>query len=293
MFAALSAVFRSSAEVEELESKKRAKRGCRRERKTTWAPLQMVSVRKKHSLRGWWEHLRSLWQRHPNDQDKLEGVVEGEPVDGVDRGLDNRQEGVDDPVLLRVAISILHPCLYLCCLLSSSLSRETHGQPLGIIGLAAREEGAERVVGRNREAGGVDKELASDVKEDEEEVEGAETQDDVDLRHAGLLLEVVELRVLGELPVAKNRQSLPKAVFGGRAVEWSLLVELAQVVLGLLLNLWCCQSRWLTEEGGGRGPTLPLGLPDDMLAYCVLLRYEADTRVGYLALVSLIVWVMS
>lgn len=36
-----------------------------------------------------WGHVRGLGERHPEDQDELEGVVEGEPVDGVDGGLEN------------------------------------------------------------------------------------------------------------------------------------------------------------------------------------------------------------
>jgi hypothetical protein len=50
----------------------------------------------------------------------------------------------------------------------------THGQPLGVIGLASAEEGLEGVVGRDDEAGGVDEELSSDVEEDQEEVQGTE-----------------------------------------------------------------------------------------------------------------------
>lgn len=77
----------------------------------------------------------------------------------------------------------------------------THGQPLRVIARLAREQGLERVVGRDDESGGVDEELAGDVEEDEEEVEGAEAEDDVDLGHVGLLLELLQLRVLGELLV--------------------------------------------------------------------------------------------
>ena len=75
-----------------------------------------------------------------------------------------------------------------------------YGEPLGIIRLADGEDGLHGPVGREHEAGGVDEELAGDVEEDEEEVEGSETQDDVDLGHAGLRFEVVERWVLGELP---------------------------------------------------------------------------------------------
>ena len=70
---------------------------------------------------------------------------------------------------------------------------------MGVIGLGLGEESLERVVAGDEEASKVDEELASNVEEDEEEVEGTETEDDVDLRDGALLLEVVEGRVLGQL----------------------------------------------------------------------------------------------
>ena len=42
--------------------------------------------------------VRSLRKSHPQNEDKLEGVVEREPVHRVDGALEDRQEGVDDPV---------------------------------------------------------------------------------------------------------------------------------------------------------------------------------------------------
>lgn len=42
--------------------------------------------------------LRSLGKSHPQNEDELEGVVEGEPVHGADGALEDRQERVDDPV---------------------------------------------------------------------------------------------------------------------------------------------------------------------------------------------------
>lgn len=70
-----------------------------------------------------------------------------------------------------------------------------------IVGFAAGEQRLERVICWKRESGGVDKELAGNVKEDEEEVQGTETEHDVDFRDARLLLEVVEGWVLGQFPV--------------------------------------------------------------------------------------------
>ena len=70
---------------------------------------------------------------------------------------------------------------------------------MGVIGLARREQSLERVVAGDEEASKVDEELASNVEEDEEEVEGTKTEDDVDLGDGALLLKVVEGRVLRQL----------------------------------------------------------------------------------------------
>jgi len=44
-------------------------------------------------------NLLELRKRHVQDQSQLEGVVEGEPVDGVDGALEHGQEAEADPVL--------------------------------------------------------------------------------------------------------------------------------------------------------------------------------------------------
>lgn len=44
-------------------------------------------------------YLPSLGKCHPEDEHKLEDVVEGEPVDSVDGRLNDGQEGIGDPVL--------------------------------------------------------------------------------------------------------------------------------------------------------------------------------------------------
>lgn len=71
---------------------------------------------------------------------------------------------------------------------------------LSIIRGTRGEQGLEGVVTRKDEAGNVDKELASDVEEDEEEVNTDQTQDDIDLGNGGLSLHVVQDRVLRQLP---------------------------------------------------------------------------------------------
>lgn len=70
---------------------------------------------------------------------------------------------------------------------------------MGVIGLVLGEESLERVVAGDDEASKVDEELASNVEENEEEVQGTETEDDVDLGDGALLLEVLKGRVLGQL----------------------------------------------------------------------------------------------
>jgi hypothetical protein len=107
---------------------------------------------------------------HPQDQDELEDIVEWEPVDGIDDALEDGKESIDNPVR----------------------------QPLSIINLATAKPGLERVVPRDDEASEVDEELASDVEEDEEEVESDEAEEDIDLGNVGLLLEIVEDRVLAK-----------------------------------------------------------------------------------------------
>ena len=85
------------------------------------------------------------------------------------------------------------------CLASDKKVGYTYGQPLSVINLAGAEQGVQRVVAGDDEASNVDKELASNVEEDEEEIQAGETQDGVGLGDGGLLLKVVECGVLGQL----------------------------------------------------------------------------------------------
>lgn len=79
-----------------------------------------------------------LRESHPQDENELEGVVEGEPVDSVDSTLEHRQECVDDPVC----------------------------QPLGIINLARAEQSFQGIISWDKKTGKVYKKLASNVEED-------------------------------------------------------------------------------------------------------------------------------
>jgi len=112
-----------------------------------------------------------LGKSHPKDEDELEGVVEGEPVDGVDSAFKDSQESINDPI----------------------------GEPLSVIGRLGREQRFQRVVGGDRETDGVHQKVGSNVEEDEEEVEGSQAKNDIDLWHIGLLLEIGESWVLSEL----------------------------------------------------------------------------------------------
>lgn len=48
---------------------------------------------------------------------------------------------------------------------------------MGVIDLPNAEQSAERVIGRNDEAGQVDEELAADVEEDQEKVDADKSQE--------------------------------------------------------------------------------------------------------------------
>lgn len=116
------------------------------------------------------------------------------------------------------------------------VEKSTYGQPLSVIARLGGEESLERVVGRNNETSGVDEELSGNVEEDEEEVEGAETENDVDLGDVGLLLKLLQLRVLGQL-----------------------LVELGQVELCCMgWSVWPRQQSVGAAAADGGGPTLVL-----------------------------------
>ena len=82
------------------------------------------------------------------------------------------------------------------------------GSHLSIIALAGREEGIHGIVSRDQKAGKVDKELARDVEEDEEEVNSSEAKEGIDFRHGCLLFKIVEHRILGELGFFMDQQWL-------------------------------------------------------------------------------------
>jgi len=129
-----------------------------------------------------------LGKGHPEDEDKLEGVIEGEPINCVHSALKHGEECIGNPVR----------------------------QPLSVVNLGGAEQRVQGVIAGNDEAGNVDEKFASNVEEDQEEVESAETEDHIDLGNRRLLFQVVEEFILGQL-----------------------LVQLGQVVLGAFLDRHC------------------------------------------------------
>ena len=129
-----------------------------------------------------------LWESEPEGEKELEGVVEWEPVDGVDQGLEDGEEAENDPVLWIVLVKLF-----------PANGVWTYGQPLSIISLTGGKEGVQRIVRWDDESGEVGEESSAEVEEDEEEVESHNTEDGVDLWNGGLLLEVVENWVAREL----------------------------------------------------------------------------------------------
>lgn len=77
--------------------------------------------------------------------------------------------------------------------------RGTGKTHLGVIRSTSGEQRLERIVSGDQETGEVDEELASDVKEDKEEVDSHQRQDGIDLGDRGLSLQVEQDGVLGEL----------------------------------------------------------------------------------------------
>jgi hypothetical protein len=75
----------------------------------------------------------------------------------------------------------------------------SYGEPLGIVNFAGTEQSFQRIVARKNEAGEVDQEGATQVEEDQEEVEASQAENHVDFGDAGLPLEIVEDLIFGQL----------------------------------------------------------------------------------------------
>ena len=80
------------------------------------------------------------------------------------------------------------------------LTEENNGNEpayLSIIGLARRKQGGHRVITGDEETSEVHEELASNIEEDQEEVDANESEDSVYFGDGCLLLKVVESWVFG------------------------------------------------------------------------------------------------
>lgn len=110
---------------------------------------------------------------------------------------------------------------------------DAYRQPLGVVVGAGGEESSQRVVARDDETSKVGEQLATEVEDNEEEVESSDTNDGVGLGDAGLLLKVVQGGVLGELWAAVSTWMRTCRV---RRVANYLTVERSKVVLRFLLG---------------------------------------------------------
>lgn len=79
---------------------------------------------------------------------------------------------------------------------------------LSVVGFAGAEQRVQRVVARNDESCKVHEEFASNVEEDEEEVDPGKAEEGIDLWYRGLLLEIVQSRVFRQLSRCQ-RSALP------------------------------------------------------------------------------------
>ena len=78
-------------------------------------------------------------------------------------------------------------------------SRVTQGSYLSIIGLTSAEERFHGIVTGNDESRNIDEEFASNIEEDKKEVDADQSEESIDFWNRGLLLEVVEHRILRKL----------------------------------------------------------------------------------------------
>lgn len=78
---------------------------------------------------------------------------------------------------------------------------QTYSQPLRVVILVIGEESIQRIVARQDKASKVCEELATEVEDDEEKVQGGQADDCVRLGNTSALLKVVQGGVLGQLEV--------------------------------------------------------------------------------------------
>lgn len=98
-----------------------------------------------------------------------------------------------------------------------------------VINPACAEKSLQRIVSWDHETSKVDQECTTDVEEDEEEVEANQTEEGIGFRNVGLLLEIVEGRILRQLEAQKSAKRR-------RSVQTQRLEPLHIVVFR---NSWC------------------------------------------------------
>lgn len=163
-----------------------------KERKIISAPLNSTISLTRFLNRAIFSNIPGDRKRQPEEEHKLEYEVEGEPRDNVNQTLDDGEERKHNPVL-----SSCQPSSY-----DHRVSRVklvAHRQPLSVILGGRGEERIQRVVTWNDETGYVGEKLAAKVEDDEEEIEGSETDDSICLGNTRLPFEINEGRVLGQL----------------------------------------------------------------------------------------------
>lgn len=121
-----------------------------------------------------------LGKSEPHDESELEEVVKREPVGEVQSALKDGQESEADPV----------------------------GEPLRVVSLANSEESLQGIVGWDDKTSKVGEELASKVEEDQEEIQEADTADNINLGDICLLLKVYEHRIFAKLFIELRDMSL-------------------------------------------------------------------------------------
>jgi hypothetical protein len=128
-------------------------------------------------------------KREPEEEKELEDKVKWEPVDNVNEALGHSEECEHNPV----------------------------GQPLSIIISVMGEEGGHGVVARDDESSDIGKKLATEVEDNEEEVQGTSANHGIGFGDTGLLLDIVDGRVLGQLGI-EHAQVVLGLFAGGRHV---------------------------------------------------------------------------
>ena len=114
----------------------------------------------------------------------------------------------------------------------------TYGEPLCIITLPNTEQSLQRVISGNDESGHICKKLTANVEEDEEEIGCDKAKECINLRNRGLLLQIVQSWILGELgrlaQIYIVKKGLVSSAHGSKSTY--LLVDVGDVMLSFILE---------------------------------------------------------